>query len=58
VGVGQLPGSTHDTSAARVWNLLAALRDAGLIALGDTGHRSYDNTATIHAFQDREPAAG
>jgi hypothetical protein len=30
---GQLPGSAHDTAAARVWNILAALRDAGLIAL-------------------------
>lgn len=31
---GDLPGSTHDTAAARIWNLLAALRDAGLIASG------------------------
>jgi hypothetical protein len=32
---GALPGSTHDTAAARIWNTLAALREAGLIALGD-----------------------
>ncbi|GHF83088.1 hypothetical protein FHX82_006511 [Amycolatopsis bartoniae] len=32
---GALPGSTHDTAAARIWQIPAALRDAGLIALGD-----------------------
>lgn len=37
---GQLPGSTHDTAAARIWNILAALRDAGLIALGDKGYHT------------------
>lgn len=41
---GELPGSTHDTAAARIWNILAALRDAGLIALADKGYHGYDNT--------------
>jgi hypothetical protein len=41
---GQLPGSTHDTAAARIWNILAALRQAGLIALGDKGYHGYDQT--------------
>ena len=41
---GDLPGSTHDTAAARIWNILAALRDAGLIALGDKGYHGYDET--------------
>jgi hypothetical protein len=41
---GQLPGSTHDTAAARIWNIVAALRDAGLIALGDKGYHGYDET--------------
>ena len=41
---GQLPGSTHDTAAARIWNILTALRDAGLIALGDKGYHGYDPT--------------
>jgi hypothetical protein len=41
---GQLPGSTHDTVAARIWNILAALRDAGLTALGDKGYHGYDDT--------------
>jgi hypothetical protein len=40
----QLPGSTHDTAAARIWNVLAALRDTGQIALGDKGYHSYDQT--------------
>jgi hypothetical protein len=39
---GELPGSTHDTAAARIWNILAMLRDAGLIALGDKGYHGYD----------------
>jgi hypothetical protein len=30
---GDLPGSTHDTAAARIWTVLAASRDAGLVAL-------------------------
>ena len=47
---GELPGSTHDgegdTAAARIWQILAALEQAGLIALGDKGYHGYD--------QDRE----
>jgi hypothetical protein len=35
---GALPGSTHDTAAARIWNILAALREAGLITLADKGY--------------------
>jgi hypothetical protein len=35
---GALPGSVHDTAAARIWNVLAALREAGLIALADKGY--------------------
>jgi hypothetical protein len=41
---GELPGSTHDTAAARIWMVLAALREAGLIALGDKGYHGYDET--------------
>lgn len=41
---GELPGSTHDTAAARIWHILAALRDVGLIALGDKGYHGYDET--------------
>ncbi len=41
---GQLPGSTHDTAAARIWQVLAALDEAGLIALGDKGYHGYDET--------------
>jgi DDE superfamily endonuclease len=42
---GDLPGSTHDTATARIWNILAALRNAGLIALGDKGYHGYDPTS-------------
>jgi hypothetical protein len=41
---GELPGSTHDTAAARIWMVLAALREAGLIALGAKGYHGYDET--------------
>ena len=41
---GDLPGNTHDTAAARIWNILAALEQAGLIALGDKGYHGYDET--------------
>ena len=41
---GDLPGSTHDTAAARIWQVLAALEQAGLIALGDKGYHGYDET--------------
>jgi hypothetical protein len=44
VGVGRVAGSTHDTAAARIWNILAALEEAGLIALGDNGYHGYDQT--------------
>lgn len=37
-------GNTHDTAAARIWNILAALREARLIALGDKGYHGYDPT--------------
>jgi hypothetical protein len=41
---GDLPGATHDTAAARISQILDALRDAGLIALGDKGYHGYDDT--------------
>ncbi|GGN23509.1 hypothetical protein GCM10011609_76410 [Lentzea pudingi] len=41
---GQLPGHVHDTAAARIWNILPALRTAGLVALVDKGYHGYDPT--------------
>ena len=41
---GDLPGSTHDTAAARIWQVLSALEKAGLIALGDKGYQGFDPT--------------
>lgn len=43
---GELPGSAHDT-AARIWQSLAALCDAGLVALGDKGYHGYDETGQL-----------
>ena len=39
-----MPGSTHDTAATQIWNILAALGQAGLITLGDKGYHGYDET--------------
>lgn len=41
---GDLPGSTHDTTAARIWQILPALTRAGLIGLGDKGYQGLDQT--------------
>jgi hypothetical protein len=40
----ELPGSTHDTAAARIWQILTTLRETGLIALADKGYHGYDDT--------------
>ncbi len=39
---GGLPGAVHDTAAARIWRIAAALRHAGLPALGDKGYHGLD----------------
>ena len=56
---GELPGSTHDTAAARIWQILAALEQAGLIALGDKGYHGYDQTRqrVITPYKGRNKAA-
>jgi DDE superfamily endonuclease len=38
---GGLPGSVHDTAAARIWRIGAALERSGLVALGDKGYHRY-----------------
>src|SRR3954463_2143614 len=35
---GALPGSVHDLRAARIWGLLRALTEAGLLVLADKGY--------------------
>jgi hypothetical protein len=35
---GPLPGAVHDLTAARIWGILRALADAGLITLADKGY--------------------
>jgi hypothetical protein len=39
---GGLPGSVHDTAAARIWRIAAAVRQAGLLGLGDKGYHGLD----------------
>ncbi|MFI0424762.1 transposase family protein [Spongiactinospora sp. 9N601] len=36
---GALPGSTHDLSAARIWGILRALEQAGIVVLADKGYQ-------------------
>jgi hypothetical protein len=56
---GDPPGGTHDTAAARIWNILAALREAGLIALGDRGYHGYDKSGkhVINPYKGRNKPA-
>ncbi|MFI9593763.1 transposase family protein [Nonomuraea sp. NPDC052265] len=35
---GALPGKTHDVSAARIWGIVRALEQAGLITLADNAY--------------------
>ena len=35
---GPLPGSVHDLRAARIWGIIRALADAGLLVLADKGY--------------------
>lgn len=43
---GDLPGSTHDTTAARIWQILPTLNSAGLTGLADQGYQGLDETGT------------
>ncbi|MBE1586617.1 transposase family protein [Nonomuraea angiospora] len=36
---GSLPGSTHDLTAARIWAVLRALAQAGMLTLADKGYQ-------------------
>jgi DDE superfamily endonuclease/Helix-turn-helix of DDE superfamily endonuclease len=35
---GPLPGSVHDLKAARIWGIIRALREAGILVLADKGY--------------------
>ena len=35
---GPLPGAVHDIKAARIWGIVRALADAGLLVLADKGY--------------------
>ncbi len=53
---GDLPGSTHDTATARVWTILAALRQAGLIARQGLPRLRPHRPARDHPLQGPEQA--
>src|SRR3954451_9991583 len=51
---GALPGSVHDTRAARIWGLLHALERAGLITLADKGyHGAADHVWTPYRGKNK-----
>lgn len=52
-------GIVHDTAAARIWNVLAALRQAGLICLADKGYHGLDGSGTqvITLYRGRDKPA-
>ena len=50
---GGLPGSTHDTAAARIWMIPRLLRDAGLVALGDKGYCGPDEEVILTPHKGR-----
>jgi len=56
---GDLPGSTHDTTAARIWQIPAALANAGLIAMADKGYQGLDPTGNylITPYKGRDKPA-
>lgn len=50
---GALPGSVHDTKAARIWAALRLLEDSGLIVLGDKGYHGA-SPAVITPYKGRD----
>jgi hypothetical protein len=40
---GALPGSTHDLTAARIWGIMRALRQANMLTLADKGYQGADD---------------
>jgi hypothetical protein len=43
---GALPGSAHDTRAARIWSVLEELETAGLVTLADKGYQGTPHAIT------------
>jgi hypothetical protein len=50
---GAVQGSTHDTAAARIWQLPRLLREYGLFALADKGYQGLDRDLVVTPFKGR-----
>ena len=50
---GALPGSVHDTAAARIWPIPAHLHQARLAALGDKGYTGLDEHVVATPWRGR-----
>lgn len=50
---GAMPGSTHDLTAARVWGILRALEQAGIITLADKGYQGARASVVIVPYRGR-----
>ncbi|MFC3493973.1 transposase family protein [Glycomyces rhizosphaerae] len=49
----EAPGSTHDTKAARIWQIPRLLREYGLFALGDKGYDGLDHDLVVTPYKGR-----
>jgi hypothetical protein len=50
---GALPGSTHDLTAARIWGILRALEEAGILSLADKGYQGAETAVVITPYKGR-----
>jgi hypothetical protein len=50
---GEMPGGTHDLTAARVWGILRELERAGIITLADKGCQGAEATVVITPYKGK-----
>ncbi|MEV0614782.1 transposase family protein [Nonomuraea sp. NPDC050404] len=54
---GALPGKTHDLSAARIWGILRALQQAGIITLADKAYQGAEGPVRTPYKGKNKPAS-
>jgi hypothetical protein len=54
---GALPGKAHDLTAARIWGILRALDQAGIITLADKGYQGAESEVLITPYKGRNKPA-
>ena len=50
---GAVPGSIHDTAAARIWQIPRLLREYGLFAVGDKGYQGLDHDLVVTPYKGK-----